>query len=95
MFNLPQKKEKEECSYFQTVTANGLITRTSVETMMQRGSSGHQQTAHFGAVTLKHSHTFMTLQQIKNTEFTTSTDSSLHPDTGDRLHLHLPPGQRL
>lgn len=49
--------------YLETVAADGLITGTRVKAVMQAGSRGHQQAAHFGAVTLKHTHTFMTLQQ--------------------------------
>lgn len=52
--------------YLETVAADGLITGTSIKSMMEAGSCRHQQAAHFGAVTLKHSHTFMTLQQSGN-----------------------------
>lgn len=54
------------CFYLETVAADGLITGTRIKPMMETGSCGHQQAAHFGAVTLKHSHAFMTLQKSGN-----------------------------
>lgn len=47
--------------YLQAVAADGLVARTGVEALMQGGGRRHQQAAHFGAVALKHGHTFATL----------------------------------
>lgn len=54
------------CFHLETVAADGLVTGTSIKPMMEAGSCRHQQAAYFGAVTLKHSHTSMTLQQSDN-----------------------------
>lgn len=54
------------CFYLETVAADGLITGTRIKAMMETGSCRHQQAAHSRAVTLKHCHTFMTLQQSDN-----------------------------
>lgn len=53
------------CFYLEAVAADGLVTGTRIKAMMQAGSRRHQQAAHFGAVTLKHTNTFMTLQQTR------------------------------
>lgn len=53
------------CFHLETVAADGLVTGPRIKAMMQAGSRGHQQAAHFGAVTLKHTDAFMSLQQEK------------------------------
>lgn len=53
------------CFHLETVAADGLVTGPRIKAMMQAGSGGHQQAAHFGAVTLKHTDAFMSLQQEK------------------------------
>lgn len=69
-------------SYLQTVAADGLITRARVKAVMEAWSSGHQQTADPRAVTLKHSHTFMTLQQSdsKMQDCCVAMFADSHPD---------------
>lgn len=96
------------CFYLEAVAADGLVTGTRIKAMMQAGSRGHQQAAHFGAVTLKHTNTFMTLQQTrqKNTSLfaccihrkigISAVLGPTKPLTSKQLlHRHSPPGRRL
>lgn len=56
---------RKMCFHLETVAADGLVTGPRIKAMMQAGSRGHQQAAHFGAVTLKQTDAFMSLQQEK------------------------------
>lgn len=56
-----------ENNHLESVAADGLITGTRIEPMVQRRSRRHQQAAHFGAVAFKHTNTLPTLQRQRHT----------------------------
>lgn len=101
--------EEDVCFYLETVAADGLVTGTRIKAVMKAGSSGHKQAAHFRTVTLKHSYTFMALQQqqqktedytdvaFNEIQFKIRINTVVDPtrQTAAGLRRHSPPGRRL
>ena len=82
------------CFYLEAVAADGLVTGARIKATVKAWSHGHQQAGHFGAVTLEHTHTFMTLQQRKEEQLQCWV--AVNDETFDRKQQqqqqHPPPG---